>query len=78
LLDFAKASGVEALDGDWDAYSPEMVEVSKPAGVKIWPDIQTGTEDGAYFTKVLARGFTGVQTDHPEALIAWLKARKLR
>jgi glycerophosphoryl diester phosphodiesterase len=78
LLEFAKTKGVEVLDGDWDGYSKEMVEAAKRDGVRVWPDIQTKVEDSAYFSKVLARGFTGVQTDHPEALIAWLKAQKLR
>jgi glycerophosphoryl diester phosphodiesterase len=78
LIDFAKAKGIEVLDGDWEGYSKEMVDGANRAGVKVWPDIQTAVEDSAYFTKVLARGFTGVQTDHPEELIAWLKSNNLR
>jgi hypothetical protein len=44
----------------------------------LYSVIQTATEDSGYFTKVLALGFSGVQTDHPEELIAWLKSKNLR
>jgi glycerophosphoryl diester phosphodiesterase len=78
LIDFVKGKRIEVLDGPWNAYSREMVEAANQAGAKVWPDIQTMNEDAAYFTKVLSGGFTGVQTDHPEELIAWLKERNLR
>jgi glycerophosphoryl diester phosphodiesterase len=78
LIEFARTKGIEILDNNWALYSPEMVEAANRAGVKVWPDIQTATEDDAYFTKVLALGFSGVQTDHPEELIAWLKSKNRR
>jgi glycerophosphoryl diester phosphodiesterase len=78
LLEWIRMQKVEVLDGDWDGYSPEMVQAASRAGVKVWPDIQSGKETEAYFKRVMARGFTGVQTDHPEDLIAWLKTEKLR
>lgn len=78
IVDFAKRNGIEVLDGPWSAYSREMVEASNRAGVRVWPDIQTAQEDAGYFKSVLDRGFTGVQTDHPEELVAWLKAQNLR
>jgi glycerophosphoryl diester phosphodiesterase len=78
LVDFAKGKGIEVLDGPWSVYSGEMVEAAKGTGVKVWPDIQTGGENAAYFKTVLDRGFNGVQTDHPEELIAWLKEQRRR
>jgi len=78
LIEFATGKGIEILDGNWRQYSREMVEAANRAGVRIWPDIQTATEDTAYFAKVLALGFSGVQTDHPEELITWLKSKNLR
>jgi len=78
LVEFATGKRIEILDDDWSRYSAEMVEAANRAGIRIWPDIQTGMEDSTYFSKVLARGFSGVQTDHPEELIAWLKSKKLR
>ncbi|HRT08703.1 MAG TPA: glycerophosphodiester phosphodiesterase family protein [Candidatus Paceibacterota bacterium] len=78
LVAFARRLGVEALDGSWEFYSREMVSAAERAGIKVWPDIQAVREDPAYFQKVLERGFTGAQTDHPEELIAWLKKEKRR
>ena len=77
LVDFARRHGIEVLDGNWKTYSREMVEAANRAGVQIWPDIQAAHEDSDYFKKVLDFGFSGVQTDHPEALINWLKQNKL-
>jgi len=78
VVGFAKTNRIEVLDGGWDAYSPEMVVAARRSGIRIWPDIQEAREDGVYFERVLKVGFTGVQTDHPEELIAWLKERHLR
>lgn len=55
-----------------------MIETAERVGVRTWPDIQRAREDAAYFQKIIALGFTGVQTDHPEELIAWLKEKNLR
>ena len=55
-----------------------MVVAAEKAGIKVWPDIQGREENAAYFQKVLALGFTGVQSDNPERLIAWLKERGRR
>jgi glycerophosphoryl diester phosphodiesterase len=72
LADFVSKSGFEVLDGSWENYSREMVEAATKAGARTWPDIQSAREDARYFEKVIALGFTGVQTDHPEELIDWL------
>jgi glycerophosphoryl diester phosphodiesterase len=78
LVDFARNKGIEVLDSDWQNYSRAAVEAGNRAGIGIWPDIQASKEDPAFFESVLARGFTGAQTDHPEEFIAWLKSRNLR
>ena len=78
IVDFALTNHIEVLDGSWKGYSKEMVVSAKEAGVRIWPDIQDSREDARYFETVLKRGFSGVQTDHPEELIAWLRQNSLR
>jgi glycerophosphoryl diester phosphodiesterase len=78
LVAFGKRLGVEVLDADWEMYSPEMVTAAERAGMKVWPDIQGREESPAYFLKVLALGFSGVQSDNPERLIAWLKEQNRR
>ncbi|HTL57377.1 MAG TPA: glycerophosphodiester phosphodiesterase family protein [Candidatus Limnocylindrales bacterium] len=75
---FAQKDHIEVLDDSWQTYSRETVTALNRAGVKVWPDIQNDHEDDAYFNRVLAIGVNGVQTDHPETLIAWLKQHQLR
>jgi glycerophosphoryl diester phosphodiesterase len=78
LVAFARRVGVEVLDADWDLYTREMVAAAEKAGIKVWPDIQGRDENADYFQKVLVLGFTGVQSDYPEQLIAWLKKQGRR
>jgi glycerophosphoryl diester phosphodiesterase len=72
IANFISKYGVEVLDGSWKGYSREMIEAGKKAGARTWPDIQTSHEDTNYFETIIALGFTGAQTDHPEELIGWL------
>jgi len=78
LANFVSKYGIEVLDGSWKGYSREMVEAAKRVGARTWPDIQRVQEDAHYFEKIIALGFTGVQTDHPEELIGWLKEQQQR
>lgn len=73
LIDFARKTAVQVLDGDWSDYTSDMVTLAQAAGIKVWPDIQDGSETPEYYAKVLKLGFSGAQTDHPERFIAWLK-----
>lgn len=75
---FVKGSGVELLDGNWAGYTQGMVAAAQAAGAEVWPDIQDGCENPDYFERVFTLGFNGVQTDHPEGLIRWLKAKGRR
>jgi glycerophosphoryl diester phosphodiesterase len=78
LVKFIKESGVEVLDGSWEFYAREMVEAAHASGAKVWPDIQDGHEDAEYFAKMMARGFSGAQSDHPRDLIEWLRLQNRR
>jgi len=78
LVKFIKESGVEVLDGSWEFYTREMVVAAQATGAKVWPDIQDGREDAAYFSRVIARGFSGAQSDHPRELIGWLQQQNRR
>jgi glycerophosphoryl diester phosphodiesterase len=69
---------VEVLDGSWKGYSREMVEAAKRLGARTWPDIQSALEDTHYFETIIALGFTGAQTDHPEEFIGWLTQQHRR
>jgi glycerophosphoryl diester phosphodiesterase len=78
LVKFIKERRVEVLDGSWEFYTREMVEAAVAAGVKVWPDIQDERENAEYFREVIARGFSGAQSDHPRAMIEWLKLQNSR
>jgi len=78
LASFVSKYGIEVLDGSWKGYSREMVAAAKRVGARTWPDIQSAHEDNHYFETIIALGFTGAQTDHPEELIGWLAQQHRR
>ena len=67
----------EVLDGDWDGYTPAMLTRARSLGIRVWPDIQSPTEEKNW-QKALELGFDGLQTDHPELLAGWLKGHHRR
>lgn len=67
----------ELLDGPYDL-SAETVAAAKALGTQIWADIQNPLESPAQWEPAIARGLTGLQSDHPDALVAYLKATKRR
>ena len=68
---------LELLDGDYSDYNPDILKAAKAAGKTVWPDIQNPNEN-LNWDKALELGFTGLQTDHPQALIEYLKKKGLR
>lgn len=77
LTAFLQRTPVELLDGAFSDYTPDMVQAAVQAGVQVWPDIQSKEEANNWY-KALAIGVSGLQTDHPADLIAWLKKKQLR
>jgi glycerophosphoryl diester phosphodiesterase len=77
LKTFIAKYPLELLDGDYSGYTSEMVKSATAAGKTVWPDIQSADEDRNW-DKALEIGFKGLQTDHPKALIEYLKKRGLR
>jgi len=43
-----------------------------------WPDIQSKDEGPQDWDQAIAKGFMGLQTDHPAALVKYLKGKGLR
>ncbi|MBS1503566.1 MAG: glycerophosphodiester phosphodiesterase family protein [Bacteroidetes bacterium] len=68
----------DLLDGGWREYTAEMVAAAKAMGIPVWPDIQSGSEGPQDWEPALAKGFMGLQTDHPAAIIQFLKKKGLR
>jgi len=55
-----------------------LVEEARKQGVEVWLDVQSPQEGPAGWDAALQKGVGGLQTDHPEALIRYLKRQKLR
>jgi len=74
---FLERYPAEVLDGDFSEYTPELVDRARKLGVMVWPDIQSANEE-VNWAKAVRTGFTGLQTDHPEALAKWLASEGKR
>lgn len=68
----------DMLDGDYRQYTPEMLALAAKLQLTSWPDVQSANEGPDTWNKALSQGFKGVQTDHPEALILFLKEKGVR
>ncbi|MBS1600813.1 MAG: glycerophosphodiester phosphodiesterase family protein [Bacteroidetes bacterium] len=77
LKNFLEKTPVELLDGDYTDYTDETLKTAQRLGVTVWPDIQSADESKNW-DKAIDMGFKGLQTDHPKALIEYLKKKGLR
>jgi glycerophosphoryl diester phosphodiesterase len=68
----------DLLDGGYSQYTPEMLAYAATLKLSVWPDIQSAGEGPADWDKALKKGLKGLQTDHPAALLAYLKEKGLR
>ncbi|WP_158795326.1 glycerophosphodiester phosphodiesterase family protein [Pedobacter sp. L105] len=78
MKDFLTHYHPDILDGSYQQYNPEMVIFAERNHLPVWPDIQSEGEGPADWNKALATGLKGLQTDHPAALIKFLKEKALR
>lgn len=67
----------DVLDGGWKDYTAGMVALARAMGLTVWPDIQSANESQNW-DEALAKGFNGLQTDHPADLVRFLKSKGLR
>ncbi|WP_183556535.1 glycerophosphodiester phosphodiesterase family protein [Mucilaginibacter sp. SP1R1] len=68
----------DILDGNYSQYTAGMVKFAAGKHIPVWPDIQSAGEGAADWDKALAVGLSGLQTDHPAALVRYLKEKGLR
>jgi glycerophosphoryl diester phosphodiesterase len=78
LNSFLEQYKIHLLDGSYKEYTVEMVNAAKAKNIPVWPDIQSATEGPEQWEKAINFGFTGLQTDHPEAMVNYLKNKKRR
>jgi glycerophosphoryl diester phosphodiesterase len=72
---FFAAYPFEVLDNVTDS---TMKTLTKSKGIAIWLDVQSKDEGPASWTNALDKNVQGLQTDHPDALIEYLKKNGLR
>ena len=75
---FINLTKADLLDGDWSDYTTKMVSAAKAMNLPAWPDAQSKDEGPAVWNQAIAKGFWGLQTDHPAALVKYLKEKGLR
>jgi len=64
---------IDILDGDYYEYTEELVKAAGAKKVPVWADIQSPTEGPEEWNRALLLNLAGLQTDHPAALVAFLK-----
>jgi len=71
---FLSKVNVQVLD---NLKAPDLVEDASKRGVEVWLDVQSPTEGPASWDAALQKGVVGLQTDHPEDLLRYLRLQKL-
>lgn len=67
----------DLLDGGFENYTEAIVQTAAVYPVKIWPDIQSADES-LHWEEAMKLNFSGLQTDHPKALIKYLRSKRIR
>lgn len=66
----------EVLDGNQREWTPTLVREAHAAGVKVYVDALGENDQPAGFRRALELGVDGIQTDHPDQLLAVLQERE--
>lgn len=74
LRSFLGRTKIEVLD---NLYDSAMVAVARDNGVAVWLDAETPGEAPVLWRRLLQYNIQGIQTDHPEALVKYLKENNL-
>lgn len=77
LSAFLQTTSCAVLDGDWTEYTQELVKAAAKNHTPVWPDIQSA-EESQHWLEAIRLGVTGLQTDHPAALILLLRQMGIR
>ena len=75
LLD---AMNIDILDGNYKEYNAQTIAAAKEKKVPVWADIQSKDEGADDWNVALSLGLSGLQTDHPKALINFLIKKGIR
>lgn len=78
MIKFADLNRPDLLDGNYEQYTPQLTIAAKSHNLPAWPDAQSQAEGPEVWAKAIRNGLPGLQTDHPQELINFLKKQKLR
>ena len=76
LLQEVKATGADVLDGNEDQYTADMISAAAGLHCPVIPDIQNSSDDLVSWSRALAKGLQGLQTNRPKALIEYVNKLK--
>lgn len=57
---------------------PQLLAIAKDHQLPVWPDGKSNAEGPAVWDEVLKKGLNGLQTDHPQDFISYLKKKGIR
>lgn len=78
MISFINQYKPDLLDGDYKQYNHQLLAAAKNRHLPVWPDGQSKSEGPAIWDEVIAKGLMGLQTDHPQEFINYLKQKGLR
>lgn len=71
LRDYLSRVQIEVLD---NVYDTAGLAITRQFGVAVWVDVQTREEGPALWKETMEKGVQGMQTDHPEELMRYLRS----
>jgi glycerophosphoryl diester phosphodiesterase len=76
IRDFFEVLRAEVLDGNTSDYTADLVHQAHAVGLKVYVDSIDDVDNEAGWQKALDLGVDGIQTDHPDNLMVFLKYRR--
>ena len=77
IAELKKVLSVEALNGDLDLWTPELVQEAHREGITVYVDNLGFSDTPEGYRQSLAMEVDGIQTDYPDELLRLLKQMKL-
>jgi glycerophosphoryl diester phosphodiesterase len=76
VAEFEKMLPAEVVDGNLVEWTKELVDQCHALGVKVYVDNLGPNDNPEGFRKAIEMGVDGIQTDHPDQLLEYLKSRR--
>jgi glycerophosphoryl diester phosphodiesterase len=77
LADLIRTLGLRIAAFDHNDFKPDTIAVAKNAGIDIFVDCLGPDDNEQGWATAVERGATGIQTDHPAEVVAFLRAKGL-